>query len=148
MRARLAEKTIFLGAFDNPWTLRLTCGLRYRFGYDPTMTHFWIEDTQSPGHAPWGVDRGQQEGSNSYRDYAIVARFVDADTGRFAVVAAGIARGATVAAAEFLTQAANMEAIKSRPPKNWDGQNMEFVLSTEIIDGHSSPPKIEAIYFW
>jgi hypothetical protein len=25
---------------------------------------------------------------------------------------------------------------------------MEFVLSTEIIDGRSSPPKIEATYFW
>jgi hypothetical protein len=25
---------------------------------------------------------------------------------------------------------------------------MEFVLSTEIIDGRSSPPKVEATYFW
>jgi len=25
---------------------------------------------------------------------------------------------------------------------------MEFVLSTEIIDGRSAPPKIEAAYFW
>jgi len=41
-----------------------------------------------------------------------------------------------------------MEAIKAQAPKNWDGQNMEFVLSTEIIDGRSSPPKVEATYFW
>jgi hypothetical protein len=139
---------IFLGAFDNAWTLRLTRGLRFRFGNDPEMKHFWIEDTQSPTHVRWGIDRNVQEATNNYRDYAIVARFRDANTGRLAVVVAGIARGGTVAAGEFLTQPGDMESIKAQSPKNWAGQNMEFVLSTEIIDGRSSPPKIEATYFW
>jgi len=140
--------TIFLGAFDNAWTLRVTRGLRYRFGNDPQMTHFWIEDTQSPSRAHWSIDRTVQETTNNYRDYAIVARFRDASTGKIAVVVAGIARGGTVAAGEFLTQPANMESIKSQLPKNWQNQNMEFVLSTEIIDGRSAPPKVEATYFW
>jgi hypothetical protein len=140
--------TIFIGAFDNAWTLRLTRGLRFRFGNDPQMTHFWIEDTQSPAHIHWGIDRNVQEATNVYRDYAIVARFRDANTGKLAVVAAGIARGGTVAAGEFLTQTSNMDAIKSQAPKNWAGKNMEFVLSTEIIDGRSSPPKVEETYFW
>jgi hypothetical protein len=138
--------TIFVGAFDNAWTLRVTRGLRFRFGNDADMKHFWIEDTQSA--ARWGVDRTQQEATNNYRDYAIVARFQDPNTGKPAVVLAGIARGGTVAAGEFLTQAANMESLKAQAPKNWDGKNMEFVLSTEIIDGKSAPPKIEATYFW
>jgi len=139
---------IFLGAFDNAWTLRVTRGLRFRFGDDAEMTHFWIEDTQSPTRAHWEIDRHLQEATNNYRDYAIVARFADANTGKPAVIAAGIARGGTVAAGEFLTQPANMDLIKAQAPKNWDGQNMEFVLSTEIIDGRSSPPKVEATYFW
>jgi len=139
---------IFLGAFDNAWTLRVTRGLRFRFGDDAEMTHFWIEDTQSPTRAHWEVYRHLQEATNNYRDYAIVARFIDANTGKPAVIAAGIARGGTVAAGEFLTQPANMDLIKAQAPKNWDGQNMEFVLSTEIIDGRSSPPKVEATYFW
>jgi hypothetical protein len=138
--------TIFVGAFDNAWTLRVTRGLRYRFGNDPDMKHFWIEDTQST--ARWQIDRTQQIATNNYRDYAIVARFVDGSTGQLAVVAAGIARGGTVAAGEFLTQPGNMEKVKARAPKNWYGKNMEFVLSTEIIDGRSAPPKIEATYFW
>jgi hypothetical protein len=137
---------IFVGAFDNAWTLRVTRGLRYRFGNDADMKHFWIEDTQSP--ARWQIDRGLQVATNNYRDYAIVARFVDASTGQVAVVSAGIARGGTVAAGEFLTQPPNMERLKSLAPKNWNGQNMEFVLSTEIIDGRSAPPRIEATYFW
>jgi hypothetical protein len=139
---------IFVGAFDNAWTLRMTRGLRYRFGNDADMTHFWIEDTQSPTNARWSIDRGLQQATRNYRDYAIVARFLDADTGKLAIVSAGIARGGTVAAGEFLTNPNNMELIKARAPKNWDSQNMEFVLSTEIIDGRSAPPKIEAAYFW
>jgi hypothetical protein len=140
--------TIFVGAFDNAWTLRITRDLRFRFANDPEMKHFWIEDTQSPTHTRWSIDRNQQEATNNYRDYAIVARFQDSNTGKPAVVAAGIARGGTVAAGEFLTQTANMESLKAQAPKNWDGKNMELVLSTEIIDGKSAPPKIEAVHFW
>jgi hypothetical protein len=139
---------IFIGAFDNAWTLRLSRNLRFRFGNDPDMTHFWIEDTQSPLHTRWGIDRKVQQTTNNYRDYAIVARFRDANTGKLAVIAAGIARGGTVAAGEFLTQPADMDSIRSQAPANWAGQNMEFVLSTEIIDGRSSPPKVEATFFW
>jgi hypothetical protein len=112
------------------------------------MTQFWIEDTESPAKTHWGVDRNLQQTTNNYRDYAIVARFRNANTGQLAVVAAGIARGGTVAAGEFLTQLGDMDSIRSQAPRDWAGQNMEFVLSTEIIDGRSSPPKIEATYFW
>ncbi|HEY0307470.1 MAG TPA: hypothetical protein VGB94_04875 [Acidobacteriaceae bacterium] len=139
---------IFLGAFDNAWTLRMTRNLRYRFGNDADMTHFWIEDTQSSTHQTWSIDRNIQEATNNYRDYAIVARFRDATTGKFAIIAAGIARGGTVAAGEFLTQPGNMEAVFARAPHNWSGENLEFVLSTEIIDGRSAAPRIEATYFW
>jgi hypothetical protein len=140
--------TIFLGAFDNNWTLRMTRDLRYRFGNDPDMTHFWIEDTQSHNQLRWSIDREVQQTTHNYRDYAIVARFHDANTGKLAIVAAGIARGGTVAAGEFLTQSGEMEAIKAHLPKDWDQKNMEIVLSTEIIDGISSPPKVVATYFW
>jgi hypothetical protein len=140
--------TIFLGAFDNTWTLRLTRDLRYRFGNDPDMTHLWIEDTQSHNQLRWSLDREVQQTTHSYRDYAIVARFHDANTGKLAIVAAGIARGGTVAAGEFLTQPGEMDVIKAHLPKDWDQKNMEIVLSTEIIDGISSPPKVVATYFW
>jgi hypothetical protein len=140
--------TVFLGAFDNTWTLRMTRDLRYRFGNDPDMTHFWIEDTQSHTQQRWSIDREVQQTTHNYRDYAIIARFRDANTGKLAIIAAGIARGGTVAAGEFLTQPGEMDVIKAVVPKDWDQKNMEIVLSTEIIDGISSPPKVVATYFW
>ena len=139
---------IFVGAFDNSWTLRVTHDLRYRFGNDAGMRHFWIEDTQSSTRTRWEIDRELQLKTNTFRDYAIVARYTDANTGKLVVISAGIARGGTVAAGEFLTAPNSIELIKSRAPANWDSQNMEFVLSTEIIDGRSSPPRVEAAYFW
>ena len=140
--------TVFLGAFDNTWTLRMTRDLRYRFGNDPDMTHFWIEDTQSHNQQRWSIDREVQQTTHNYRDYAIIARFRDANTGKLAIIAAGIARGGTVAAGEFLTQPGEMDVIKAVVPRDWDQKNMEIVLSTEIIDGISSPPKVVATYFW
>ena len=139
---------IFIGAFDNAWTLRITRGLRFRFVNDADMSHFWIEDTQSKDHPRWSIDRNLQKATNNYRDYAIVARFRDANTGRLAVVAAGIARGGTVAAGEFLTQPGGMDQMAAQAPRDWAGENMEILLSTEIIDGKNSPPKVEAAWFW
>jgi hypothetical protein len=70
----LRQGPAIIGAFDNPWTLRLTRGLRFRFGNDLQMTEFWIEDTQSSSKTRWGVDRNLKQTTNNYRDYAIVAR--------------------------------------------------------------------------
>jgi hypothetical protein len=113
----------------------VTRGLRYRFGNDQEMKHFWIEDTQG-ARTHWQIDRGQQVTTNNYRDYVIVARFVNPTTGQ------------PLFQPESLTQPANMEAMRRNISPNWEGENMEFVLSTEIIEGRSAPPKIEAMYFW
>jgi hypothetical protein len=93
--------SVFIGAFDNGWTLRLTSPLRFHFANDPQMTKFWIEDRQNPATREWMLDRSQQQ-TGVYKDYAIVARFLDPNTDQLVIVAAGIARGGTVAAGEFL----------------------------------------------
>ena len=140
---------IFLGAFDNAWTLRMTRDLRYRFGNDADMSHFWIEDTQSHNQLRWSIDRQVQQATHNYRDYAIVARFRDANTGKLADRSRGH-RAWRHGSRRRVPDPAQRDGSSSRPmlPKDWDQKNMEFVLSTEIIDGISSPPKVEATYFW
>ena len=69
--------TVFVGAFDNAWTLRLTNPLRYHFTNNPEMTQFRIVDREAPSQTNWGIDRVEQMATNNYRDYAIVARFTD-----------------------------------------------------------------------
>lgn len=140
--------TIFVGAFDNAWTLRLTNPLRYHFANDPDMTRLWIADGTRPGPTRWMVDRSVQMATNNYRDYAIMARFTDSNTGKLAVVVAGIGRGGTRAAGEFLTDNANLNQLMHDAHVSGDKKNMEVVLSTQIIDGEPGTPKMEAEYFW
>ena len=140
--------TVFIGAFDNAWTLRLTKTLRYHFANNADMTQFRIVDSSAPAQTHWTVDRSEQMATNIYSDYAIVARFTDNVTGRIAVVIAGIGRGGTIAAGEFVTNPNNLTLLERATRAAGNKKNMEIVLSTQIIDGEPGTPKVEASYFW
>jgi hypothetical protein len=139
--------SIFIGAFDNDWTLRFTGPLRFHFANNPGMTQFWVEDRQRPANREWLLDRSHQE-TGTYKDYAIVTRGLDPNTGRFVVVVAGIARGGTIASGEFLVDPRHMDELARVAPKDWESKNMEIVLETQVIDGRSGPPRINAVYTW
>ena len=142
-----SSSTVFIGAYDNGWTLRLLQPLRFHFANSPDMTNFSIADSSSSKPTSWQVNRREQIATNNYRDYAIVARFTDSNTGRLAVVVAGIGRGGTIAAGEFLTTPAllnQVRALVQSPEK----RNIEIVLSTQIIGGQPGTPRVEASYSW
>lgn len=139
--------SVIIGAYDNAWTLRFLRPLRFHFANNPDMTLFSIVDGAQHESARWVLDRRQQVATNNYRDYAIVARFVDDVTGKPTLIAAGIARGGTIAAGEFLTSPTLLRAaLRQRPSQQT--KNVEVVLSTQIINGEPGTPKIEAVYFW
>ena len=137
--------TVFIGAFDNAWTLRLTAPLRYHFAVNREMTDFGIVDSTKPGQPGWVVNRPQQMTTNNYRDFAIVARFTDSTTGKLAVIIAGVARGGTRVATEYLTDPTDLAQLERAAGNK---KNMEVVLSTQIIDSEPGTPKVEASYFW
>ena len=143
-----AGPTIFVGAFDNAWTLRLTNQLRFHFANNPEMTQFRIVDSSVPSQTRWIVDRTVQMTTNNYRDYAIIARFTDTNTGKLEVVIAGIGRGGTIAASEFLTDNSDLSELRQAAVTAGNKKNLEVVLSTQIIDGQPGSPKMEAAYFW
>jgi hypothetical protein len=139
--------SVIIGAFDNAWTLRMLRPLRFHFANNPDMTMFSIVDGSQPGQARWVVDRRQQIATNNYQDYAIVALFTDDTTGKPTLVAAGIGRGGTITAGEFLTNPDLLKAVRNQRPST-KVKNVEVVLSTRIINGEPGTPKIEAVYFW
>jgi len=139
--------SIFIGAFDNSWTLRLTSPLRFHFANDAAMNKLWIEDRANPGNRNWMMDRTIQQ-TGTYSDYAIVARFVDPNIEQLVVVAAGIGRGGTVAAGEFLVDEQRMDEMLKRVPSDWKKKNIEIVLETQVIGDRSGPPRLSAAYVW
>ncbi len=138
----------FIGAYDNSWTLRATGPLRFHFANNADMSQFWIEDRQNPSRRNWLLDRTVQQGSGTYKDYALVARFINPDSDRPVIVAAGLARGGTVAAGEFLVNPQHMTDLAHQAPKGWERKNIEIVLETQVIDKRSGPPRVVAVYVW
>lgn len=136
---------ILVGAFNNDWTLRLTGPMRFSFQRDKDL--FYISDRERPGKRDRSVDY-----STPYmkltRDYALISRVLKPTTERIVVVAAGLTGSGTTAAGELLTNPAYMESVLKNAPRNWERKNMQLVISTEVINGVSGPPRLVDQCFW
>ena len=137
---------VLIGGFNNEWTMRLTQGMRFTFDIDPNTIKLRIKDKQNPS-ADWAVDMAMPSNKLT-ADYALVSRVYDSTTQRMVVVAAGIGVYGTLAAGEFLTDPQYMELLAKQAPKDWERQNVQIVLTTQVINGHSGPPHIVATNFW
>jgi hypothetical protein len=126
--------------------MRLTEGSRFSFARDPNTLTFRIKDRQNPS-ANWPVDMAMPLDSQT-ADYAVVSRVFDSTTQRIVVMAAGIGALGTIAAGEFLTDPQYMRALSAQAPKNWQLKNVQVVLTTQVINGHSGPPRVVVANFW
>lgn len=138
--------SVLIGGFNNNWTRLLTETLRFSFNRQQGQS-LRILDRQNPARNDWSVNFLLPHREIT-RDYAIVSRVSDPKTEQTTVIVAGIGRWGTLAAGEFVTDAAQMQKLQALAPKGWERMNMQFVLSTDVIDGVSGHPKILATQFW
>ena len=144
--AQLREGPIVLiGAFDNIWTLRVTQKLR--FGFESKDGVATLVDRKSPQPTSWATawDLPYEKLS---RDYAIVARIHDSTTGQPVIIAAGISEEGTEAAGEILYNPVYLDSLLAKAPPDWEKKNMEAVIETQVIQGHSGPPNVLAVETW
>lgn len=136
---------VLIGAFDNIWTLRITQSLR--FGFESRDGVALLVDRKSPKATSWATawDLPYQKLS---RDYAIVARIHDKTTGQPVIIAAGISEEGTEAAGEILYNPVYLDSLLSRVPPDWDKKNLEAVIETQVIQGHSGPLNVLAVETW
>jgi len=133
---------VLIGAFDNPWTVRIISDFPIVFREDGNEQ--WIEDRTKPNQA-WhpGV-----EGRNAKMDFAIVARLQNSKTGQFMVVLGGIGMVGTQAAGRFVSREADLDAALRTAPAGWQSKNIEMVLESDVIDGAASAPEVVAMKVW
>jgi hypothetical protein len=136
---------VLLGGFDNDWTMRLTGPMRFSFERDHDT--FWIKDRQNPSRKDRFVNYRTPYLSLT-EDYALISRTLDPTTARMVVVIGGLTGYGTVAAGEFLTDPAYLEAMAKGAPPGWERKNIQLVLATKVIHGASGPPRIVDRYFW
>ncbi len=144
--AQLREGPIVLiGAFDNIWTLRVTQKLR--FGFESKDGDARLVDRKSHEATSWATawDLPYQKLA---RDYAIVARIHDSTTGQPVIIAAGISEEGTEAAGEILYNPVYLDSLLAKVPPDWERKNMEAVIETQVIQGHSGPPNVLAVETW
>jgi len=144
--AQLREgPSILIGAFDNIWTLRVT--QRLRFGFESKNGVASLVDRKSPQATSWAT-AWDLPYEKLARDYAIVARIHDATTGQPVIIAAGISEEGTEAAGEILYNPEYLESLLAKAPPDWDKKNLEAVIETQVIQGHSGPPNVLAVETW
>ena len=136
---------ILVGALNNDWTMRLTGPMRFSFDRDETI--FWIKDQRNPASRDRAVNYSMPYLQLS-EDYAIITRVMDPMTERMTVVAGGLTGYGTIAAGEFLTNPEYLDAVAKQMPKNWAHRNIQLVIATKVINGHSGPPQVVDQYVW
>ena len=136
---------VLVGAFDNDWTLRLTKDLRFTF--EAGQPHARIKDRLNPNRNLWTVD-GDAPYLKITEDYAVISRFRDQTSGSTVVVAAGLGVYGTLAAGEMLSNEFYLQQLVSHAPRDWAKMNLEAVISTQVINGNSGPPRVLETHFW
>ena len=137
---------VLMGGSNNIWTLRLTQPLRFHFGNDPMVTQYWIEDSAAPARRDWIRPVVPPQGP--FKDYALVARFVDPYTRQITVVIAGLGHTGMVAAVSFVLSPEYLSELDHRAPSDWRKKNIEVVLETMVVNGYAGSPLIDAVYTW
>jgi hypothetical protein len=136
---------VLIGAFDNPWTMRITQDLPMGFEYDNHVRE--VVDRKSAPKKIWTL-QWQVPGKSLARDYAIVARLHDTVTGEPVIILAGILGEGTEAASEVVSNPAYLDVMLQKAPKNWDRLNLEAVIEAKVIEGHPGPPTVIAVEAW
>jgi hypothetical protein len=144
--AQLREgPSVMIGAFDNPWTMRLTQDLPIGFEYDNHVRQ--VVDRKSVPRGIWTL-QWQVPMKSLARDYAVVARIHDQVSGQPVIILAGILGEGTEAASEVVSNPAYLEAMLQKAPKNWNQLNLEAVIEANVIEGHPGPPTVVAVETW
>src|ERR1700751_690018 len=136
---------VLIGAFDNPWTMRITQDLPIGFEYDNNARR--VVDRKSAPKKIWTL-QWQVPGKSLARDYAIVARLHDTVTGEPVIILAGILGEGTEAASEVVSNPEYLDAMLQKAPKNWDQLNLEAVIEAKVIEGPPGPPTVIAVETW
>jgi hypothetical protein len=137
-----AHPVILIGGFNNDWTLRLTDGLRFHFC--PKDAGRYFLDRQDP-KAIWQSHSNTEE---RVLDFALVAKFHDPLTENQVFVVAGLNKGGTDAASEFVTTERYLDLLEKLLPHGWEKRNVEVVLETHSLGNKNSAPRIVATHVW
>lgn len=141
---------VLIGAFNNPWSLRLLDKLRFSLALDDTRQMIYIRDARNPAARTWSwgthqpVSNVGAAGAPVLHDYALISRVRSPQTGHFMVIVGGLFVYGTQAAGEFLADPEALKVLGKMTPLD-SQKSLQIVLETTVTDATPGPPRIVAI---
>jgi hypothetical protein len=133
--------------FNNYWTTSVAGRFRFTRERENGSDVVVLRDKKNPTRTNWSVNLATPFDQPT-TDYALVVRALNPQTGQMVIAAAGLTHFGTLAAGEFLTDAAQMKKLDALLGSGWEHKNLEVVLSTEVIKGSPGSPRIIATDLW
>lgn len=131
--------TVLLGAFENPWSIRMAADLPYYLDDE----NYTIAEKGGQRRV-WRIEPV----AVNTKDFAIVARLLNSKTGQFQVIIAGIDIPGTEAAGKLVTSHDILSVALRSAPSGWQNKNLEFVIETDVIDRSDSSMRVVAVKAW
>lgn len=136
---------VLIGGFNNPWTMRLSDGLRYTLAADTNGNY--IRDRDRPADRVWRGAPRTTRLKDLKETFGIVTRMQDPATGHPVVMVSGLLFG-TRAAAECITDGDCLRSAERMVEGGFGGRNVQIVVATAIIGEDSGAPRVLAAHAW
>jgi hypothetical protein len=138
---------IYVGAFNNSWTVNLNQNLRFAFEESDTPNgHIWMIRDRNYRDRKWSMTKTYPQPID--HEYALITRIFDRDRKRVVISLGGLNQFGSQAAAEFLTDETAMAEFARNAPKGWENKNLQIVLEMGISGDRAVNPRIAATNIW
>jgi hypothetical protein len=136
---------VLIGGFNNPWTLKLSQGLR--FTLDADRKGPYVRDRDRPENREWQLEVSGRLMKNVDRTYGLITRANDPSTGQSVLAVSGLVLG-TRAAGECLTDVACLQTVEQMAGAALDERNVQIVVSAAVVHEDSGAPRVLAVHTW
>jgi hypothetical protein len=137
---------LLIGGFNNPWTLKLSEGLRFTLAEDDGGRSY-IRDRDHPDDRQWQPGDSKQLLKDLEQTYGLITRVQDPATGHSVLTVSGLVLG-TRAAGECLIDAECLESAERLGPGDWSTRNLQIVVSAAVIGEDAGAPRVVALHSW
>jgi hypothetical protein len=138
---------IYIGGFNNFWTMNLNRNLRFFFDSIPgEQGPIWFIRDRAHPDKRWMTEKiASQQTDHSY---ALVTRIIDPDRRRVQLAIGGIGAFGTQGACQFLIDSAALSEFARNAPHGWQDHNLQLLLEMDISGAVVVNPKVVDFQVW
>jgi len=136
---------VLVGGFNNPWTLKLSEGLRFTHSAQGGVPY--IRDRDNPDNRQWQSESSDRLIHKVNQTFGLITRTQDPATGHTVLTLSGLVFG-TASAAECLLDADCVTGAERLAHSSSDTGNWQVVVSAPVMGVDTGAPQVIAAYTW